>query len=219
MHNSIPKERLELRAKPQQARSSAKFGHILDTAIDVLEQDGWDGFSTNVLAKRAGIGIQTLYRYFPNKLSVVATLAQRIIAEWDEWFAEFDSFVSNDFEQDAASGLRFFLEKLKNQPGGVAIRRAMNASPVLRGMDMDGNRRLARGFAEAFARQCKRADSDELFYVFLTVIEASLAIADLAIDSPDTDAEKMIDEFVLMQMLFIKEKTRQIQSSSQGNSK
>ena len=46
--------------------------------------------------------------------------------------------------------------------------------------------------------------------MFLTVIEASLAITDVAIDSPEADAEKMIEEFVLMQTLFIKEKTRQI---------
>lgn len=218
MHNSGHKERLELRAKPRQARSAATFDHILDTAIVVLEQEGWDGFSTNVLAERAGIGIQTLYRYFPNKLSVVATLAQRIITEWDEWFADFDRFVSEKFEEGAESGLLFFLEKLKNQPGGVAIRRAMNASPVLREMDREDNRRLAKGFSDAFARQWEQENPDLFFHMFLTVIEASLAITDLVIDSPKAEAEKMIEEFVLMQTLFIKEKTRQIQSPRQGGS-
>ncbi|MDG1204091.1 MAG: TetR/AcrR family transcriptional regulator, partial [Pseudomonadales bacterium] len=79
---------LEIRRRPVQTRSAKTFDHILDTAIVVLEETGWDGFSTNLLAERAGIGIQTLYRYFPNKLSVVATLARRLISEWDSWFTE-----------------------------------------------------------------------------------------------------------------------------------
>ena len=206
----MKKEHLELRAKPRQARSAATFDHILDTAIIVLEQDGWDAFSTNVLAERAGIGIQTLYRYFPNKLSVVATLAQRIIGEWDEWFEDFDRFVSQDIERGAENGFLFFLEKLKNQPGGVAIRRAMNASPVLREMDREDNRRMANGFADAFARQSGDKNAGDFFYMFLTVIEASLAVADVVLDSPKAESEQMIDEFVFMQSLFIKERTRQI---------
>jgi len=133
----------ELRTKPIQDRSAAKFDRILDTAIILLETEGWDGFSTNALAKRAGIGIQTLYRYFPNKLSVVATLAQRIILEWNEWFSDFDRFIAEDLKNGSNSAFLLFIENLKNQPGGVAIRRAMNASPALREMDREDNREAA----------------------------------------------------------------------------
>ena len=101
-------EAFELRTKPIQARSAAKFDLILDTAVVLLETEGWDGFSTNVLAERAGVGIQTLYRYFPNKLSVVATLAQRIIQEWNGWFADFDHFFAEDLDNNNA--FLFFIE-------------------------------------------------------------------------------------------------------------
>lgn len=202
--------KLELRAKPSQARSAATFDHILATALVLLEEEGWDGFSTNVLADRAGIGIQTLYRYFPNKLSVVATLAKGVIAEWNEWFSDFDSFFPGDLETGAKDAFLLYIQNLKNQPGGVAVRRAMNASPVLRQLDREDNRKMAKGFSEALFRYLDRDHPEDFFFVCLTVIEASLAITDLVFDSSEEEADKLIEEFVLMQSLYIKEKVRQL---------
>lgn len=203
-------EKLELRTKPAQARSAATFDHILDTAIILLEADGWDGFSTNVLAQRAGVGIQTLYRYFPNKLSVVATLAQRTITEWNEWFADLDKFLGEDAKTISHNGFTVFINNLKDQPGGVAIRRAMSASPVLRDMDREDNRKLARAYSEAISRHSNHDNAEDFFYPVLTVIEASLAIVDLAFDLPEDESSKMINEFMLMQSLFFAEKVRRI---------
>ena len=111
-------ETFELRTKPTQVRSAAKFDRILDTAIILLETEGWDGFTTNALAERAGIGIQTLYRYFPNKLSVVATLARRVILEWNEWFSDFDSFMAGDLKNSSNNAFLLFMPAGKVQREG-----------------------------------------------------------------------------------------------------
>jgi len=200
----------ELRTKPIQDRSAAKFDRILDTAIILLETEGWDGFSTNALAKRAGIGIQTLYRYFPNKLSVVATLAQRIILEWNEWFSDFDRFIAEDLKNGSNSAFLLFIENLKNQPGGVAIRRAMNASPALREMDREDNRTMAKEFSNALFRHLNMDNPEQFYSPALTVIEASVAITDLVFDSPEDEGKQLIDEFILMQSLFIGERVKQL---------
>jgi AcrR family transcriptional regulator len=203
-------ETFELRTKPTQARSAEKFDHILDTAIILLETEGWDGFSTNVLAERAGVGIQTLYRYFPNKLSVVATLAKRIIEEWNEWFSDFDIFISAKEESRGNNAFVFFIDKLKNQPGGVAIRRAMNASPALKKMDQKDNRKMAKGCSDALFRHLELDHPEQFYSAALTVIEASLAITDLTFDIPEDEAEQLIEEFVLMKNLYIREKVRHL---------
>jgi len=203
-------ETFELRAKPTQARSAAKFDHILNTAVILLETEGWDGFSTNVLAERAGVGIQTLYRYFPNKLSVVATLAQRIIAEWNDWFSDFDRFVSKDEKSGRNNAFVFFIDKLKNQPGGVAIRRAMNASPALKAMDQEDNRKMAKEYSNALFRHLELDHPEQFYSAALTIIEASLAITDLTFDIPEDEGNQLIEEFVLMKNLYIREKVRQL---------
>ena len=45
---------LEIRRRPVQARSAKTFDHILDTAIVVLEETGWDGFSTKIGSLQEG---------------------------------------------------------------------------------------------------------------------------------------------------------------------
>ena len=212
-------ETFELRTKPTQDRSAATFDRILDTAIILLETEGWDGFTTNALAERAGIGIQTLYRYFPNKLSVVATLAQRIIEEWNEWFSDFDSFIAVDLRNSSNNAFLLFIENLKNQPGGVAIRRAMNASPALRKMDREDNRKMAKAFSDALFRHLGLDHPEKFYFAALTIIEASLAITDLTFESPDDEARQLIEEFVLMQNLFIQEKVTRLTEANQAEMK
>lgn len=60
---------------PRQRRAQASVDFILEAAAQVLEADGEAGFNTNVVAERAGVSIGTLYRYFPDKQSVLRALA------------------------------------------------------------------------------------------------------------------------------------------------
>ncbi|MEM1436738.1 MAG: TetR/AcrR family transcriptional regulator [Pseudomonadota bacterium] len=188
---------LDIRRRPVQARSAKTFDHILDTAIVVLEETGWDGFSTNLLAERAGIGIQTLYRYFPNKLSVVATLARAMIKEWESWF------VDADIGWFGQSGVERFVERLKNQPGGVAIRQAMTASPVLRELDREDNRRYAERFAAQLVKRDDSVDYEDAVLTVLVAIEAALAVVDLNYDLPAAQAERVTKLCVEMQSTFL----------------
>lgn len=43
----------------------------------LLDAKGYDGFTTNAVAETAGVSIGTLYQYFPNKESILDSLADR----------------------------------------------------------------------------------------------------------------------------------------------
>jgi len=62
------------RRKPQQARSKDKVDRILAAARDLLAREGVDAFNTNRIAEQAGVGIGSLYEYFPNKQAIVTRL-------------------------------------------------------------------------------------------------------------------------------------------------
>lgn len=55
------------RKQPQQARSTGLVAAILDAAVQVLEKDGSQRFTTARVAERAGVSVGSLYQYFPNK--------------------------------------------------------------------------------------------------------------------------------------------------------
>jgi AcrR family transcriptional regulator len=52
---------------PQQARSRKTRNRIVAAAIAAFETNGYDDTTTAAIARRAGIGVGTLYAYFPDK--------------------------------------------------------------------------------------------------------------------------------------------------------
>jgi AcrR family transcriptional regulator len=65
------------RKRPKQERAVATVDAILQAAASILQKHGWDGFTTNLVAERAGVNIGSLYQYFPNKQAIVAELQRR----------------------------------------------------------------------------------------------------------------------------------------------
>ncbi|HEY1856325.1 TetR/AcrR family transcriptional regulator [Acidocella sp.] len=49
----------------------------VEAAAHILEQGGFDHYSTNAIAERAGVSIGSLYQYFPNKDAITRALIAR----------------------------------------------------------------------------------------------------------------------------------------------
>jgi len=64
------------RRKPKQARSRRSVEKILRAARELLIAEGAEAFNTNRVAKLAGVGIGTLYQYFPGKQAIVERLIE-----------------------------------------------------------------------------------------------------------------------------------------------
>ena len=67
------------RKAPKQQRSRATVEAILVATTQVLTEHGYDKTTTNLIAKRAGVSIGSLYQYFPNKESLIAALCEQHI--------------------------------------------------------------------------------------------------------------------------------------------
>jgi AcrR family transcriptional regulator len=65
------------RKQPQQDRSKVTVEAILEATTHILTEEGYDKANTNRIAERAGISIGSLYQYFPNKESLMATLIEQ----------------------------------------------------------------------------------------------------------------------------------------------
>jgi AcrR family transcriptional regulator len=72
-----PERGLRLRKAPGQSRSVHTVSAILEGAAHILETHGFDRYSTNSIAARAGVSIGSLYQYFPNKDAVTIVLIER----------------------------------------------------------------------------------------------------------------------------------------------
>jgi len=72
---------LTARKHATQSRSRASVSAILEASSQVLAEDGYSAFNTNVVARRAGVSVGTLYQYFPNKESLLAAVQQKHLDE------------------------------------------------------------------------------------------------------------------------------------------
>lgn len=65
------------RKLPVQARSRAMVDSLLEATTRILVRDGWDGLSTNQVARLAGVSVGSLYQYFPSKEALVKAVLER----------------------------------------------------------------------------------------------------------------------------------------------
>jgi len=69
------------RRTPRQARAKEKVERILAAARAILTEDGPAVLNTNLLAQRAGVGVGSIYEYFPNKQAIVDQLIEQLSVE------------------------------------------------------------------------------------------------------------------------------------------
>ena len=67
-------EILEPRRRPTQERSHKKFDHLLQVSRELLLDVGFESFTCEEVAHRAGLPIGTLYQFFQNKYVIVCEL-------------------------------------------------------------------------------------------------------------------------------------------------
>ncbi len=191
---------------PVQSRSRETFERILDAAITLLERDGWNGFNTNSLAEQAGCRVSALYRYFPNKESVLLTLTSRALDEWRSWYEDFetDLAVREDFIVVWHAYIDKFVAGIRNMPGGMAVRKAMLASPELYEIDRQDTQDLARRLAEVMLVHFDSLDRTRSELVASMLLDSAALHIDEALTLPFEKAQTLLSELKQMHASYIR---------------
>src|SRR3954463_8828984 len=66
-----------LRRVPVQGRSVARVNRMLDACAQLVDEVGYDGLTTTLLAERPGVAIGSVYQFFPDKRAIVQALTLR----------------------------------------------------------------------------------------------------------------------------------------------
>ena len=62
---------------PQQKRGRERFEKILSVALELIEMNGSDALKMSEIVEKAELSFGALYQYFPDKSSIIRTLAER----------------------------------------------------------------------------------------------------------------------------------------------
>lgn len=81
MATRIPTGHRVMRKSPKQQRSQVTVEIIVEAGARVLAHKGWANFTTNEVARTAGVSIGSLYQYFPNNLAIAEAIRKRHLDE------------------------------------------------------------------------------------------------------------------------------------------
>jgi AcrR family transcriptional regulator len=77
--STAKRQQISPRKQPKQARSAGLVSTILEAAVQVLQKEGAQRFTTARVAEKAGVSVGSIYQYFPNKAAILFRLQS------DEW--------------------------------------------------------------------------------------------------------------------------------------
>lgn len=74
------------RRQPTQARGKERVRVILVAALELFKEQGLEETTTNDIAERAHIPIGSLYRYYPNKDTIIVALTELVAEDLSKMF-------------------------------------------------------------------------------------------------------------------------------------
>jgi AcrR family transcriptional regulator len=197
-----PRLRTVPRKAPRQERAKATVDAILRAAAHILRADGYDGLSTNRVAKKAGVSIGSLYQYFPSKESLVLALE-------DEHSAEMQQFLLRTVESMQGAPIErvvetFIVGMLNVHEVDPKLHRVLSEQvPRIGGFEklkelaMPGMN-LVRAWLEANKGQLRKMDLDVATYILVTSVESITHLSVLEECALDRKAlAKELSELVL----------------------
>lgn len=121
---------------PVQERSRQTYNKILTAATELIAEVGFDAFTTNAVAERAGVNIASLYAYFNDKYDILTELVERHEERRTAVALERMAQLQHEHWTDWIDGTvdRLFELRLE-EPGAIALRRAIRASARLAELD------------------------------------------------------------------------------------
>jgi AcrR family transcriptional regulator len=178
-----------IRNEPVQARSTARLAALLDAAAHVIDEIGYERLTTAMVAERAGASIGTVYRYFPDRIAVLQSLATRNAERVGERaIAEIRDRSRDTWQSALEAGFEVFTSAFRSEPGFAALRfgDVLDLRPVVGAPAL---RVFADRAAAVLVDRYAMSDSAEAKLALQSVITLSDAIAaDAFLRDPKGDA-------------------------------
>jgi AcrR family transcriptional regulator len=145
-------EILEPRRRPTQVRSQVKFDRLLEVSRELLLEVGFESFTCEEVAQRAGVPIGTLYQFFANKYVIVCELDRVDTAAVRAEVAKFAAQIPSLDWLKLVNRLVDHLAALwRDDPSRRAVWHAVQSTPATRATAAVTERELAADISRVLA--------------------------------------------------------------------
>jgi AcrR family transcriptional regulator len=182
-------ERSPLRRVPVQGRSVARVARMLDACAELVDEMGYDGLSTTLLAERAGVAIGSVYQFFPDKRAIVQALTLRNLEAYLERLKARLAQAQFAHWWDAVDGaIDEYIAMHRTVPGFRTLHFGDVVDVHLLDEERDNNAVIVEHLAELLVDEYGVAAGRRLDFTLAIAVEASDALIKMAFRrDPDGD--------------------------------
>lgn len=198
-----------LRRVPVQGRSVARVQRMLDACAGIVDEVGFEGLTTTLLAERAGVAIGSVYQFFPDKRAVVQALTQRNLEAYLARLAErFAAAELSGWWEGVDSAIDEYIHMHRTVPGFRTLHFGDVVDVHLLDDEHDNNAVIASQLAEVLMAQFGVPDPDRLRFSLTIAVEAADALIKLAFrrdpegeDQVLAEAKTLVREYLHRQVV------------------
>jgi AcrR family transcriptional regulator len=178
-----------LRRVPVQGRSVARVQRMLDACASLVDEVGYEGLTTTLLAERAGVAIGSVYQFFPDKRAIVQALTLRNVETYLERLAErIPAGELADWWNGVDAAIDEYISLHRAVPGFRTLHFGDVVDVHLIDAERDNNEVIADHLAELLVQYHDVADRPRLRFALVIAVEAADALIKLAFRrNPDGD--------------------------------
>jgi AcrR family transcriptional regulator len=170
-----------LRRVPVQGRSLARVNRMLDACAVLLDEVGYEGLTTTLVADRAGVAIGSLYQFFPDKRAIVQALAMRNLEAYvTRVHKRLASGAAGDWLDTVEAAINDFIEMHRTTPGFRTLRFGDVVDRNLLDEDRDNDTVIAEELSLLMIRYFGISDGPPLRLALLIAVELADGLVKLA---------------------------------------
>ncbi|MEV0394537.1 TetR/AcrR family transcriptional regulator [Polymorphospora rubra] len=189
-----------LRRVPVQGRSVARVQRMLDACAVLVDEVGYDGLTTTLLAERAEVAIGSVYQFFPDKRAIVQALTLRNMEAYLQRLSA--RFAQGDLENwwdGVDAGIDEYISMHRSLPGFRTLHFGDVVDVHLLDDERDNNAVIAEELARVLVEQFGVADEPRLRFALEIAVESADALIKLAFRrDPEGDDEVLVEAKALI---------------------
>lgn len=189
---------LDLKKRPLQKRAQVTYDKLLNVAALLLEAEGVERISTNMIAERANVTVPALYRYFPNKYALLRALADKLsesqLKTVHHWIGSLNHTPLSQLTEGVHTLMTQLVAITAQQPGSLAVMRASSAVPILRERRLIANRDLTKNICELITPLTRDISPEKIWTKVRMSVEIGYTAVELALEEEVMHREAIIDE-------------------------
>ena len=176
--------RTQIKRKPRQERSQARFESVLKAALRLFAARGYESISMREIAREAKMPIASVYQYFPMKLAIVREMWTRYTTAISETLADGIAHSIQRGRDEANHLIGIIIDRMAElqaaNPAFIEIWSCVAASMELRALNIEDTLQNARVIAEALHKLHPDSEPSALHDRALIAIEMASATTRLA---------------------------------------